>query len=123
MTLRSRDKVADAPVTPVAQIPPIGEEPPSEEMTEPPRIPGRAPAGPAGRIPNDPRARPGSRVPQQPTFSNRDTGKPGADDVNKFAPIPTIEALGDPGSFISNYLIEFDAIIKPPATDAKEGAQ
>ncbi len=126
MTLRSRDKIAETPASAVSPTfsptPEGGGEmvPPSEEMTEPPRIPGKGP-GPAGRTP---RPLPGRSAAPPPTFSNANNSqKPGADDVNKIAPIPLLEYIGTPGSTISNYLIEFDAIIKPPATEAKEGAQ
>lgn len=119
----SREKVADAP-KPTFSQPPPGE--PTEEIPGEfqPERPSQRPGGPGQVNPRDPR-RPGAARPATPppSFSNAPKDKPGAEEVNKIAPVPILEPIGSPGTFVSYYQIEFDAIIKPPATDAKEAGQ
>ncbi|MGD9689881.1 MAG: type IV pilus assembly protein PilM [Phycisphaerales bacterium] len=70
---------------------------------------------------------PGGLMPprQAPKTYGAPTGggdsKPGAEDVNKIAPLPTPEPFGPPGSTVMVYTVEFDAIMKGPAP--KEGGQ
>jgi hypothetical protein len=124
-----REKVADAPATPPPGAQPHQPENDPEDRPAPVRPTGRAPrpgSGPQDRPGEGPRSDPG-RLPFRNDPGSRPSqapSKPGSDDVNKIAPLPSAEALGPPSTTVSYYTVEWDAVLKAPSDgQSKEGGQ